>query len=577
MIKKVTLQFIFLSIFSVLVYSQNGKVNIDPIYFNIDKSNRIIVVNCSIDQLNLLYSESKNSILSNNINYSFNKPVSEFEIGKTYKVVDINDNYYELYFTQLPIINIISNNKILDEPRVFANFSMCESDGNLTGNAIGIEYRGGWTQSLSKKSLRIEFWNDTLGNETKDVSLLKMRSDDDWNIQAMYNEPLRLRSKVCNELWREIDTIYYFKNEPEAINGVRQEYIELFFNNEYLGLYALSERIDRKQLKLKKYKDEEMRGELYKGVSWGASTFKYLPGYNNSNNLWGGFEFEYPKDETNWANLYEFVDLVIKGDSLRFYENYQKRFNIDNAINYFIFLNLIRAADNTGKNIFIAKYKEDEPYFYIPFDLDGSFGTNWNGTKENITNDILTNGFYNRLLFNNIENGCFEKLKNRWNKLRSNIITIENITELFNTQFNYLKLNGIYERDFKVWQDCEIFDYNSIEYTIEWLQNRLNYLDIVFNNQEMLTNIHEHKLIEKTGFKIYPNPASNFIYFKGTKENYTVEKISIFNFLGQTSILNSVSENKGRINISNLKNGVYLIVVDFRNGNRQVEKLFINK
>ena len=513
MIKKVTVQLILLSLFNVVVYSQNGVVNIDTIYFNIDINKRIILVNRNVGELNSSYSESKNSILSNGANYTLITPVSEFEIGTTYKVSDIQGEYSDLYFTQLPIINITSNNTIVNEPSVHAHFSMCESDGNFIENAIGIEYRGGWTQTLSKKSFKIEFWNDTSGNNTEDFSLLEMRSDDDWNIQAMYNEPLRLRSKVNFELWREIDTLYYTEDEPKATNGVTQEYVELFVNKEYRGLYALSERVDRKQLQLEKFKNGEIRGELYKGVSWGASTFTSLPQYDNNSEVWSGFEYEYPDDEINWTNIYELVDFVINEDSITFYENYQDKFKIDNAVNYFIFLNLLRATDNTGKNIFIARYNNDEPYFYIPWDLEGTFGMIWNGTKENITDDILTNGFYKRLILDNEENGFLEKLKRRWNELRHYIISVESIIEAFNTQFHYLKANGVYERELKAWSDCEFFDYNNIEYTYEWLENRLNYLDNIFNNPELLTSIQEDKLIEKIRFRIFPNPASIYLYF----------------------------------------------------------------
>lgn len=144
---------------------------------------------------------------------------------------------------------------------------MIETNQSFLEFHIGIQYRGGWSQSLPKKSMEIEFWTDSTGTETVDHSLLGMRSDDDWNLQAMYNEPLRIRSKTSNDLWRMINTLHYQNQEPKAINGIRMKYVELFVNNEYRGLYCLGEKVDRKQLKLKKY-NGNIRGELYKGVSW---------------------------------------------------------------------------------------------------------------------------------------------------------------------------------------------------------------------------------------------------------------------------------------------------------------------
>src|SRR5690606_26557681 len=98
--------------------------------------------------------------------------------------------------------------------------------------------------------------------------------------------------------------------EPNAVTGVAMEYAELFVNGSYQGIYALSERIDRKQLKLKKY-NGSIRGQLYQGVSWGAPTFSFAPPYNDSLRSWSGFEYKYPTEVTEWFFLHEFVDFVI--------------------------------------------------------------------------------------------------------------------------------------------------------------------------------------------------------------------------------------------------------------------------
>ncbi len=577
MTKKPTILFIFFCILFEIVYSQNNAVQFDKNCFNIDITKKLILINQDVEQLNSLFTEPKESFISNEINYSFITPVTEFETGKAYKVIDNNNEYYDLYFTELPVINIFTENTIVDEPRVYAYFSISESNGNYIENAIGIEFRGGSTQYFPKKSFRIEFWNDSLGNETEDICLLGMRSDDDWNLQAMYNEPLRIRSKVNYDLWKSIDALYYSEDEPEAINGVNQEFIELFLNNEYKGVFALSERVDRKQLKLKKYKDGEIRGELYKGVGWGASTFTYLPYYNNNSELWSGLQYEYPDEEINWSNIYELVNFVINEDSLTFYETYENEFNIDNAVNYFIFLNLLRATDNTGKNIFIAKYNHDEPYFYVPWDLDGTFGIIWNGTKEDITNDIFLNGLYERLILDDRENGFLEKLKNRWNELRINTITLTSIIEAFNEQFQYLKSNGVYEREVKAWPACMYYDENNMDYTIEWIEKRLNYLDKVFNDPSLITTISEHKLGNETGIKIYPNPASNFVYFNTSENNSVVERITMYNMAGGAVVINCTSENKGMLDVSKLENGVYLVAAELKNGYKKVEKLLIKR
>lgn len=576
MIKKIILLFTIKSLLSLTIYSQEN-IDIESKYFSIDTFQRIILINKNVDSLNISYPESKDSITVDNLNYTFLEEVLELEVGTSYGIVDEEDKIYNLHFTQLPVINITSDEMIVDEPKVSANFILCESTGNYIANTIGIEYKGGWTQTLSKKSYKVEFWDDVNGIKKTDLCLLEMRCDDDWNLNAMCNEPFRIRSKSGFELWSKIDTLYYHNEEIKAINGVRQKYVELFVNSEYSGLYALSERVDRKQLQLKKYKNGITKGELYKGVTWGATTFTDLPQFDNQNSEWSGFEYIYPDEEIDWTNIYEFIDFVISEDSVSFIEEYNNKFNIENAVNYFIFLNLLRATDNTGKNIFIAKYDEGEPYFYIPWDLDGSFGTIWNGSFENITDDILTNGFYSRLILDKNENGFVSKLSKRWNDLRSNVLMTDSLIQSLNEQVSYLQINGVYERELKTWLECESFNQNDFQYTTNWLTERLNYLDLVFNNPELLTSLEEERNAEKTPLKFFPNPANSYLNIETIGINNNLESISIVNNLGVT-VCNKVNRfNNFKIDISNLSSGVYYLVANYNNRVRTIEKLIINE
>ena len=314
--------FLFYTAFQFLVFSMDAQVLIVDRHFNFDPTNNLILINQEVGEINTTFPGLKTTILAEGLEFTFDTPVVDIEKGIAYMVRDEQNFSHRLYFTELPIIKINTNNTIVDEPRVHALLSLCESNGDLLEHDIGIEYRGGSTQSLPKKSLRIEFWNDPQGNEKENVELLGMRSDDDWNLEALYHEPLRLRSKLCFDLWRSMDNLYYQNEEPEAINGVHHEFIELFVNGAYRGVYGLSERVDRKQLKLKKNTETEIRGGLYKGVDWGASTFTSLPGFDNNNEFWGGFEYKYPSDIIEWTPLYDLANFIINANNDNFHENY---------------------------------------------------------------------------------------------------------------------------------------------------------------------------------------------------------------------------------------------------------------
>ncbi len=419
--------------------------------------------------------------------------------------------------------------------------------------------------------MKIEFWLDSNGNVTENVSLLGMRSDDDWNLQAMYNEPLRVRSKTNNDLWRLINTLHYQNSEPGAINGIKMRYIELFINDAYQGVYCLSERVDRKQLRLKSH-NGNIRGELYKGISWGASTFSSLPAFDNNSLLWGGFEYKHPKEETDWTSLYDLVDFVMNAPSAAFYQDYANRFDPDNLVDYFIFLNLLRATDNTGKNICIAKYDANSKYFYVPWDLDGAFGTIWDGSNAPYTDDILSNGFYNRLMFDCGANGFREKLKNKWLALRSTVITENYLMALFAENHNVLVQNGIYERESMVWPDF-VLDDSALDYMSGWIADRLDYLDMKFTETCVPMSADGPKNDGKM-FHIYPNPTADVMYMES--EFFSEFDVFVYNNLGQVVLQESAHPTPKAINLAHLENGIYFVRVvgkDFR----EVTKVVVAK
>lgn len=490
--------------------------------------------------------------------YKFSTIPSELEPGVEYEVVS-NSQTYRLYFSQLPLINIYTSWEIRDEPKVQANFLLTENTGSdPTETFCGIEYRGGVSQDYPKKSYAIELWEDSSGNHHNKLSLLDMRKDDDWLLLAMYNEPLRLRNPLNHKLWQDIHTPYYKDQEENAKSGIDTRYIELSINDEYMGVYALCERVDRKQLQLKKY-DSLIHGELYKGVSWGASTFSGLPPYNNNSRMWGGLEMKYPKqkDTTNWENIYNFVRFVIYASDDDFEENIENRFNPENAVDYFIFLNLLRATDNTGKNIFIARYKENEPYFYVPWDLDGSWGTIWNGERENIYNDILSNGLYKRLLDANKTLFC-EKASDRWFQLRNNILTDTALYNRFLRSYNYLLSNGIYKRETMKWGE-NTTDSSNLSYTFRWLKERTAYLDTYFGN--IILNNETVLVTPAPPYRIFPNPVTNSFRILNLTDacSYT-----IYNLNG-VPVKKGTAENGSPIHFATFPRGLYLIMIRPKN------------
>ncbi|RZJ92115.1 MAG: hypothetical protein EOO60_07330, partial [Hymenobacter sp.] len=335
-----TRKILFCSVLATTVgsaYAQRS-LPVAPKFGHVDSVKHIVLINMPVRQLNAA-PDMLAALTLGGQPYVFAQPIARVGTTQAYQAT-AKGTPYTVYFTQLPVVDITTKYQIVDAPSVYANFSLVDTAGTTTQSKLGIEFRGSSSQSLPKKSYELDMWADTLGDDSQDVQLLGMRTDNKWNLQAMYTDQLRLRSKVAFELWQEISPLYYQAKEPDAKSGIDMAYTELFVNGSYQGIYALTERVDRKQLKLKKY-NKGIMGELYKGVNAadGASTFVGVPLADNSSLTWGGFEYKEPSEKTDWTNLRSFVDLVVNGSDADFYAQYQSLFRLDNAVDYYIFIN----------------------------------------------------------------------------------------------------------------------------------------------------------------------------------------------------------------------------------------------
>jgi hypothetical protein len=453
----------------------------------------VIAKLASINLTSIMIDSAKNLMLYNGVNLEFDSLVvvnkdtfdilpndSELFLGKKYQLIKNNESY-NFYRTEIPLIILdTEGSEIPDEPKIGGTIKILD-DGEIDFQGfIGIERRGGFSQTFPKKSYGIELWEDINGEDDVKESLLELRKDDDWILDALWNEPLRVRDYTAHEIWLSMARYNYSVEEPETVLGINRNYAEVFLNGAYRGIYYLGERVDRKQLNLKDFEDK-LRGELYKGVNLALGTgFQGLDEFSNAATYWSGYEAEYPDDigELDWTNLHDLVDFVVNSSEEIFDAEIGTRLDMENAVDYFIFLNITYAIDNTGKNLYTARYNQETPYFFVAWDLDGTFGNSWTGERLTDSNNILTNGLYERLISNPI---FVAMLKERWAFLKSDVLSETTINSKFVDNYNFLKGNGVYERERM--DETLPFNYSDteIEYITSWNSSRRVFLDNYIN------------------------------------------------------------------------------------------------
>ena len=417
----------------------------------------------------------------------------------------------KLYFTYLPILVL---NGTFSNDYVETSLQMIDPDSAGVSNYLarvkwaGSTTNGTWTH---KRSYHIKFIDDN--GEKMDVSFFGLRDDNHWRLDAGTIDMIRFRNKAACELWADFNTkSYYADRQPEARSYVRGSHMEVFLNGAYNGFYNMSEVLDRKQMKLKKYSEVsigdsteiEMRGLLWKAKEETLQTlFRQAEDYDNTQDSWGGFELEYPDLEevspTDYSVLYNAVDFVASSDKQIFANLVGDYFDIPVLVDYYVFINTVFAIDNACKNIIWGCYdsKKDKKLTLAVWDLDATVGQHYSDIEghyrsdeiqpENELDQISQNTclLYLNKLFSRLKSqpDFYLRVVNRYWELRETVLDPDSLVNRYTRIYQRLQACGALDREEVRWSDTgdiahRMLDFDDeLDYLCDWLRRRIAYMD----------------------------------------------------------------------------------------------------
>ncbi|MGB0369569.1 MAG: CotH kinase family protein, partial [Flavobacteriales bacterium] len=313
---------------------------------------------------------------------------------------------FKLIFTEFPVMQIITPNRFGDEPKTLARTRIHYpefSEPTFT-SYIGIERRGNTSQFFPKKPLGFSCVASKYIEDAYSASLFGFDAVENWMLDPMYYDKSRQRAASSLEIWRSMAGETHFASPNQTV--------EVFLNNEYRGLFNLRQNMTPEFLGL-----TSPDALLFKGKEWGLNQFYEYDNSPPSVSYWGGWEQDFPLPEIrlNWEPLRNLSWIVVKANSQEFETQIASAIDIENVIDYYLFINLVYAPDNLGKNLFLTRENANEPFKLIPWDLDGTWGLFWDGSPLG-HEGILSNGLFSRLLNEN-PNNYKQQLKTRWTAL----------------------------------------------------------------------------------------------------------------------------------------------------------------
>lgn len=361
-------------------------------------------------------------------------------------------------------------------------------DSDTIALPMQVRHRGATSLQYDKPSYAVKLY-DTLGVKV-DTALLDMRSDNYWILDAMAIDKARMRNRVAMDLWLEFSRKPWYQSlEPKMINGYRGKMVEVYVNDSAQGIYCLMERVDRKQLKLKKYSEKKgIQGTWYKAWNNVRSSAFYLPATRPVDTIatYDSWEVKYPDmedgDPITWQPLYHLLQMVQRTGA-NFSDSIAEHLDIPVFTDYVLLCQLISARDNERKNVNLSFYQAGaERALFTPWDMDHSWGRMYDSQEELPNCEMFNNHqLYNRL---NTYYHFQDTLATRYAELRGTYFSIEHIDSLFAPYFELYATTGMDTIEAKIWSGHNgiVFDIPSEQqYIHDWTELRLEYLDSVYH------------------------------------------------------------------------------------------------
>jgi len=420
--------------------------------------------------------------------------------------------------------------EIPDEPKVLGTMKLIfrpdgtrnyltdiTNDSFLNYNGrIGIELRGSSSQVLEKKP----YGFTTLladDDSNNNVSLLGFPSENDWVLNSLAYDPSMIRDYLSYQLASNMGNY-----------APRVKYIEVIVNDDYKGVYILTEKIkrDSDRVNLKKIKDsdnslpEVTGGYIIKAdkTTGGDEVAWTMP---NSSGWYTDFLHHYPKTENISSQQTDYIknvftDLETNSENTSIANGYPSIIDVPSFVDYMIMAEIASNPDSYQFSTFFHKDRGGKLRAGPVWDYNLSYG-----------NDLFVFGFNRSFydlwqfefgnsgakfwkdLFSNDTFNCY--LAKRWFELTAinQPLNYSTITSLIDEFVSLLSESQV--RELQRWPPQE--DWPTVADQTEniaamkiWIQNRIDWIDSNIGSFSNCLNVSVPDLVIS---KIHYNPQDD--------------------------------------------------------------------
>lgn len=346
-----------------------------------------------------------------------------------------------------------------------------------------IKLQGTSTSLLPKKNYTINLYSDEKRSVKLNREFKNWGFHNNFVLRADYNDILHARNVVGAKLWgKVVQSRNDYNSLPEELknspnNGAIDGFpVKVYVDGKYNGLYnwtipkcdwmlGMNSANTNHVLLSAEFNDN------------GDITYKNNP--CNFNALWDGsedyFSVEVGENSAELvSSLNTIISSIINADSVAL----EQSLDIQSAIDYFIFQEIILGTDGLAKNMLLATYDMTKWYLNA-YDMDSTFDLDWNGEilygHNSCMPDPPYNNQYSSLLMY-IWNNYYSAYVERYAELRKSVLSYSSIIEEFE---KYIDIFGedVYIQDTAIYPNIPNVTSNTLKSLRTFVGGRLKFLD----------------------------------------------------------------------------------------------------
>ena len=384
--------------------------------------------------------------------YSYDWCADAIRDGYPYQILAYTDTefaYMQIVFTGLPIVTIQADAAITYEDTA-AQVTMTSPEGGMQTRAMA-HLRGAGSSFSEKKSYRIDFVH---GQKDSDaiVEVPGFGQADNIILLAGVMDQSLMRDRLSWEIYAAI------ADGDEPYGPRKTQYVELFVDGRYAGVYIMMEPVDDGEELQKRNVNAPMTDSVYRSAQLEyAGERAYVENPMREGSIYEMYHAPVGGHEFDALSAYLTLEQLPEGEEydVEFERLAAEHIDLESILRYYLFVQGGGMSDNVFNNMYVIANRENgrSIYRFAPWDMDLTWGRFKDGDSGDFYHDLFSFPVVERMIEIDMGGVTRSMLAQMWADMRETVFNEENIQRLVDLYTHELDASGAYMRDALRWRE----------------------------------------------------------------------------------------------------------------------------